>query len=480
MITILNQPASPNFASNEVPLTVTSDNTTELEFSFVCDIYDLGGVQRLTRLRKQPNPQNRGVFNLNRILNDYLTYEYQALGRETLTASNFAKTFEIRFGEEFRDNADSALQVRTGTGDVVGEPATAATNLLIYKGIQTVLELDPQLTDTFLTLAPNNQRIHRDDSYTLSYNGTITGAVVTMIQSSGETSPTTGTITPSSQFLVGPVGFDVTWPGPTPPWGVGSRVRFFDEVTGFEATVQFNEDSNTVGITVENGGVAQTTELNYSYGGVSNLAFNLPLTNTAGNVIFIGLGPDQIVASIPSASDSFVNGSGFDRYLVEIMSGTDVLRSLTFDLYHTRGALGETRFVWVNEFGAFDYYTADQAHTTNRSANRRTYDRNRLDTGVVQPSVSERNNANVYRSSRRQYYTTYTEESTVQTGWLDTVQANNLEGLFEAPEAWVQEGSRYVPIIIQNSSWEQRPIQHNEELFNYQITFERAIRKNAR
>jgi len=69
---------------NKNYLAVTSDNTNKSRFQYLCDIHliDTGGCQSLTsssigQLRVQPDPQGRGIIEVNNIIKDYIDYDFE-------------------------------------------------------------------------------------------------------------------------------------------------------------------------------------------------------------------------------------------------------------------------------------------------------------------------------------------------------------------------------------------------------------------
>ena len=72
-IGITQEPTSPGMANSDVLFNVNSNQSSQPQFQFVMDIYESGSATRLQRIKQQPNPNAKGVFNIGQILKSYLT-----------------------------------------------------------------------------------------------------------------------------------------------------------------------------------------------------------------------------------------------------------------------------------------------------------------------------------------------------------------------------------------------------------------------
>jgi hypothetical protein len=71
-ITIQQEPTTPNIANNDLLYVVTSAQTSQAQFQYVCDIKDGSGTL-IQRIKQQPNPSAKGVFNTGQIMTGYFT-----------------------------------------------------------------------------------------------------------------------------------------------------------------------------------------------------------------------------------------------------------------------------------------------------------------------------------------------------------------------------------------------------------------------
>ena len=345
-ITINLQPTSPKYSYSELVYSVSSDlvgpsilpANVKQQYSFVVDIYV--GANRIQRFRKQPNPVGVGVFDLSDVFNDFLELDLAAVGSTSdYPGVEARKTFSVRFGEEYIDSG--VLKIFNGS-DVVGDPATNATNLVVYKGFD---EYDTISLTTASTVGPvlssdpliSSLRVHRNDKLSVSV--------------------------------------------------------------------------------VETGAI-----LHYN--------IQIPSTGATGSVDY---------------------GS----------------RTINFNIYDEKSILDEVRFAWFNRKGGIDWFTADQEGTSNTSVDKSSFNATNVDYGVTIPT---NRSGNTWRSSENVYSVDYNVTHTKNTRWLSKNEADSLQGLFDSPVVYVQDGGNMRPVIITNS-YEHYTFKRQQPLFQYNIEY---------
>lgn len=131
-ITIENQPNYPNASHVPLMYAVASTNVLNPQFQYVCDIYEEGGSVPLTRLTQYPNPNQRGVFNMSRIFNDYIDYNTDEIVISAPISSSHQKVFEVKFGEQFGASPSSSVALFNGVNDQVGIPAATGSLARVF------------------------------------------------------------------------------------------------------------------------------------------------------------------------------------------------------------------------------------------------------------------------------------------------------------------------------------------------------------
>jgi hypothetical protein len=132
-ITIVRQPTYPNVTGTNLVYTVTSTRTSEPQFQYVMDI--LQGSTIVTRVRQFPNPAGAGVFDIHRIVGDYLDIDEIWKTTSAVNGSNMGKEFAINFGEEWGTSSTSSVILYNGTTDAPGNPARAGNAITVFAGV---------------------------------------------------------------------------------------------------------------------------------------------------------------------------------------------------------------------------------------------------------------------------------------------------------------------------------------------------------
>ena len=103
-ITINSSP--DNYSSLHAPLyyVVTSTNTAQTNFKYVCDIYVNGNL--ITRLKSFPQPtSSKGIFNIASVVRNYWASYFKpdivSPSAFSYTGSDIYVDFVIKFGEEY-------------------------------------------------------------------------------------------------------------------------------------------------------------------------------------------------------------------------------------------------------------------------------------------------------------------------------------------------------------------------------------------
>ena len=116
-------PTSPNIEDNNLVYLCTSTQVTQPQFQFVVDIKDESNTL-IQRVKQQPNPSSKGVFDIGNILPSVLGPTDEAWKTTTPQTNSFSGgDFNIYFGEEYGTSTSSSVTLYTGVGAVTGSPA---------------------------------------------------------------------------------------------------------------------------------------------------------------------------------------------------------------------------------------------------------------------------------------------------------------------------------------------------------------------
>jgi hypothetical protein len=125
----------------------------------------------------------------------------------------------------------------------------------------------------------------------------------------------------------------------------------------------------------------------------------------------------------------------------------------------------KTRFAFVNQLGAWDYYNNYNPVRQAINVSREQYTAPRVDYSSRTPSYD------ISRRGRKDYYNSTDDMFTVDTDLLNKTNANWLEELIESPEVYIQRNGEFIPIVITDSSYVANQNQARQKLFKYTINF---------
>ncbi len=102
-------PTSPNMVNNNLVYLCTSTQVTQPQFQFVVDIKDESNTL-IQRIKQQPNPSAKGVFDIGNIMPTQLGPTDEAWKTTTPQANSFSGgDFNIFFGEEYGTSTSSSV-----------------------------------------------------------------------------------------------------------------------------------------------------------------------------------------------------------------------------------------------------------------------------------------------------------------------------------------------------------------------------------
>ena len=448
-ILIQQSPTIPNMANNDLVFGVTSSQVTQPQFQFVADLTYSGSNTVLQRIKQQANPNARGVFDFGAIVTNYLSEDNNWKASPFSTASNAAKRFNFRFGEEYGTSLSSSVSLFTGIGTTLGAPAvSASTYTYILNGL-----VDP------------NDKINWNWPSASYYRNV--------------TTPTGGGDTIQAEFAL-----------------TNAPVTKSIQRTEYETISLINGNFN--GSTTVAQDIYALQILQYDSAGVNisaSLIYNTfsegggPRTNdseewsvvaadqTAGTqLLTMGIGPANL------SSSGYPISSSCTYYTVKAVmqdapSQEDPTNYFTFRRYNIEGpACGYdgVRFAWKNEFGVWDYYTFKLQNDKAFTIERANYEQSFVPFGDNTPVP--------YSKQRRgtiNYYNKPTQTQSANTDWLDQSTSDWLRELFFSANVFIQDGDDFFPVVITSAEVTEKTNPRNP-LFQFAIQFQVANQINPR
>ena len=450
-INIQQQPTSPNMVNNNLVYTCTSTQVTQPQFQFVVDIKDESGTL-IQRVKQQPNPNARGVFDLGQLLPPQLGPTDEVWNITEVTANTASGgDFNIYFGEEYGTSPSSSVILYNGINTTPNQsPAKSGSDYyFLVDGFANPNDLvdwnwnsgskyeyeDPNddVTFTYQVGLTNfdTSSVKEGDYHTISFlRGNLSGDATPFINEAQDI-------------------FSATYKQYDATGSLLDTDIIYDTTTGLRAsTSEFWYDVYT--------SQSESTRLVHWPAGPQNIEdAGIPiLADTAYYTITFN----------PQATDSFPNENG-------------VWGEYRFNIDNSNCAYPGVRFAWKNEYGVWDYFNFSLAESTTGNVEREQYEQTFVDFSTSTNSV-------VYDKQRRgknNYYNKITKQRTANTDYLTQVNADNLRELFFSTDVYVQESSGvYLPVVINTASVTEKTNPRSQKLFRYEIQYQYANDERSR
>lgn len=534
-ITITQEPIIPDMSNKDLLYLISSTQTDEPQFQYVCDIKDVDG-NLIQRIKQQPSPSGKAVFNIGQIITNQLEFDINLIKTEpsdntgnnnNIFASNssnrWADDFIVAFGEEYGTSVSSSVLLYTGVGTATGDPAVvSSTNPTssFFAGVKDYNEL-PNTYSWISGSLPRQDQADYQTNLTLGFEDARKYYNAVEVESGSSANwhfdglwltKYPNTYNDLFKYIGGSTQFD---------YGKAYKLRKKDFLTlsfingNFDFNNQYAQD--IAGIDFWNydknngaGAFGHGTVMNSSaYGGGPRtaenvgwgLAANVRWLNFNGNgkqtvdsqFMTVNLGYNQISGhnverlsgggDLPyeinyTGSDAYVRvqavGYGTGGYFPDIDRtwGTAFVQYVDDCNYYDT-----VRFAWKNEFGVWDWYTATLAEEAISSVERNTFDRE-----VINYSAGSQINFNASGRGTKNYLNKITRNRVVNTDWLTQAEAEWLRELFFSTDVFIQDfdNQRMLPVVITNSAITEKTNKRTQKMFQYRIEFTMANELTSR
>ena len=474
-ITINTNPTSPNISNSDIIFVVQSDRSANPQFQFVCDIKD-NNDNLIQRIKQQPNPNSKAVFNIGTILDSQLGPTDQCWETNAVrTNVSCSGQFKIYFGEEYGTSLSSSVTSYTGVGATEGQPA--ATGSLYYLMLDGVYDYNN--TNTSWNW-PSSSKLDYEDAMDLN---------AIFSHQNGLTNFDTNKVRQGDYHTISILNGNSTGDvdNQNAAQDVYAMVRREYDVTGsLLDTISFPN------LTTTNDGGGPRANGTQTWDEVYNSQTN------ATKLVHWGVGP-QNFAEIGygfNANTSYYTislvGQGDVNYNISASYGEYTFtfegapQTTTTPIPQVCGYNG-VRFAWKNEYGVWDYYNFTLQSDEASGIDRKNYNQSYIDYagGDPQPdNGSERGDT--------QYYNKITKRRTANSNWLTQEEADLLRELFYSTNVWVQTetwtttggsktyGLNWEPAIITTANIVEKTNPRTQKNFQYQIEFQPANQPRPR
>ena len=450
-ITIHQDPTSPNMANNNLVFTVSSNSSSEAQYQYIASLEysaSFGSGISLQLIKQQPNPSGYGVFDMGQVVTNYLDSDNTWKAAPFATASQAAKRFKVKFGEQYATSISGTAVQYNGNG-VVGVPAVSASNYYYFiNGL-----VDPydkvnwnwpsgsyytasavSTTTTFnknhaLTNAPFTQSIQDGEYATISLiNGNFNGS------------------TTAAQDI------------------------YAVQVTVYDSASNELDQYDLTNI-ASNGGGPRTATTQVWSAVAANQTFGSQL-------VTVGIGP-QNLADDGNAFDpdwAYYTVKALGQQASNTVNESGSYASLRFNKQGARCGYDGVRFAWKNEFGVWDYFTFTLEDSKSSNIEREGYTQTFVNYSTTTNSVAY----DKQRRGAKQFYNKLTDTQVANSDWLTQAQADWLKELFYSTNVFQQIGNEFFPIAITSTTLVEKTNPRTQRLFQYQIEFQPANQPNAR
>ena len=451
-ILIQQSPTTPNMANNTLVYSVSSSQVTQPQFQYVADLTYSGSNTVLQRIKQQPNPNARGVFDFGSIITNYLESDNTWKAAPFATASAAAKRFNVRFGEEYGTSVSSSVSLFTGIGTNLGAPAvSASTYVYVIDGL-----VDPN--DKI------NWNFASGSYYTSSIAPTGGGATFTL-QNTLSNAPLSQSIQDGEYATISLINGNFNGSS------TNAQDIYYFQVNVYNAVGTNIQNFSYNNIVSEGGGPRTSANDEWGDAGIYN-------GQTSGTqLLTIGVGPQNFI----DAGDTL--NTSWAYYTVTLhpqeSAGTEdngaYYAKFTFVKQGAKCGYNGVRFAWKNEFGVWDYYTFTLQTDKAFSIERASYEQSFVPFGDNTPVTYDKQ-----RRGTTNYYNKPIQTQVANSDWLTQAEADWLKELFFSANVFYQSGTEFYPAVITSANLTEKTNPRTQRNFQYAIEFQVANQINPR
>lgn len=451
---------------NPIVWSFSSDKNTQVDFSYVVDIYvnsATGSTTPTYRLKQRPNLSGTCMVDVSSIVQPYIELtDYaveQGWSKYYRDSTEITPSVFIKVGEEYQGASGGALTIYNGYG------ATGAPAYPIYSLEQTgypVIALPAALPweDGVESMAATGGYGYFSDYMMGGTGAGLTGSGL-FLKRGGNSVDIRSTDQHTLSFL--------NWNWQFSPGTYGRPIQ------GIQVKAY-----NSSG-TLHHQGFYQNT---ISNGGGPNSVTNY--TNATWNRIYSMLtfkcGPQDLgYSSDPNVAyytvqafykDTATSSSAAQRAASELVTFT--IDNPCENLYPV------VRLSWLNDLGGRDYYNFDMFYEMTSSSKEETYSVTPLNWSGNYPVVVDAYPANTspnwLRGGSKSFNKVVERTFTIQSDWLTQAEVDLLGQIPESPSVWAYIGSEPIPytIIITKADYTYKNIKQTKLV---QATFECKMTK---
>ena len=468
-LSIVSSPYKVNATTNNLPIVVTSPSMSMAQYRLVTEIYiPQRGSAPVTTVKTFPSA-SVAMVDIARVCSQYLTYDNAMEATGSQYSNTNAAFFKVVMGEEYSSSPSSSIISYNGLGQTGSAAFTCS-----FSGSSDSILLQPAVNEyTNLTYDWPEDQWSEDAP-------------------AGNPILTNNPAYQTSSF-----------------WTNGNWDNLTGEAFSYDyETVSMIQDGSTNGIQfVEAKVYDENGVLAYS----NNTDFISSQFSPPGPLVHLGIGPANLSASnFPNtvnaySSSYWITSNRWSRITYEIEGAANnynigfTQASCSFYDQTIDGSIpslqndfikGRTRFAFINKLGVMDYYNVVNPVKKTSKITRKNYIKPQLPWQNVNTTSGAVFNSN--SRGKNDYYTTYVDDFSVTTDYMDTATSDWLSELIESPSVFIQNEAivnlplnasdfyterqvipnGFAPINIKNASYTWKTNKFSQKLFQYDLKWE--------
>ena len=457
-ITIHQEPTSPGMANSDLLFTIDSNQKTQPQFQYVCDIYEAtatynsSSANYLQRIKQQPNPTGYGVFNVGQILVQYTDNDQPWTTTEFATSSFSQKDYVVRFGEQYGTSVSSSITTYNGVNTNPSENP--------FKSGSAYYSITNGLVNPYDAVDWN----FASASYYTSSVSPTGGSANFNYQHGLSNAPVTQSIQDGEYATVS------VYNGNFDDSSTNAQDIFVAQINVYNSAGANIQNFSYENLKSNGGGPRTSIAQEWSavYSG----------QDEGSRLLHTGVGPQNFAdaGNTLNANWAYYTVNFFGQEGAGIEDSTAVYASYKFTKDEANCQYPGVRFAWKNEFGTWDYFTFKLQSDSSSDIAREGYTRSFVNYSTDTNSVA-------YDKTRRgdtQFYNEITSKKTANTDWLTQAQADWLRELFYSADVYLQEDGEFRPAVITDANLVEKTNPRTQKTFQYRIQFQPANQPRPR
>ena len=448
-ITINQQPTSPNIANHDLLFTLTSNQISQPQFQYVCDVKDNSG-NLIQRIKQQPNPSGKAVFNLSQIIVNDLDVADKVWDATIFGAPNTASAeYEVFFGEEYGTSVSSSITLYDGAGSVGAPNKSGSQYYFMLDGV-----LNPQQLQNW-NWASGSKLDYQTPSSTEVYS-----------HQNGLTLFNTSSIRWGDYHTISFLNGNVA--GESPQEFAGQDV-FYMVLKEYDTTDSLIREREFKSRNTCRGNDISQTWRQFD---------NYRNQNEGTKITHFGVGTQNFLDDTYAITEScaYYDVEFYGQLDYNAINESGSWGKYRFNIEPQPCGYDGVRFAWKNQYGMWDYYNFTLAEARVANVSRLNYEQSFVDyssNGAVSYDNTRRGNTN--------FYNDITKARTAESDWLTQSDADNIRELFFSTDVYIQHPSLgYLPIVITDASITEKTNPRTQKLFKYTANYQFANRQQAR